>query len=147
MPRLILLFLTAILILGMAACSQKSTTEVLETTPPPDPGNPPPGDPPPTGRITIRDRTGKVWDITHAVQKYNMTADGFQFGLGPNAIQPINNPRFFAPGDAGYPDPNSTFLIIGIRLNGDARAYPISVMDVHEVANDVIGGLPVAVGY
>jgi hypothetical protein len=32
-------------------------------------------------------------------------------------------------------------------LNGDSRAYPHRIMDWHEMANDVVGGVPVALAY
>lgn len=37
--------------------------------------------------------------------------------------------------------------VIGIEINGDARAYPLRVMMWHEIANDVVGGVPVVVTY
>ena len=35
--------------------------------------------------------------------------------------------------------------IIGVSINGDHRAYSISHLSSHEVVNDTIGGIPVAV--
>ena len=37
--------------------------------------------------------------------------------------------------------------VLGVVLNGEARAYPLSIMQVHELANDVLGGVPVAPNY
>ncbi len=34
--------------------------------------------------------------------------------------------------------------VIGIAINGEAKAYPISIMGVHELANDTCGGEPIA---
>lgn len=34
--------------------------------------------------------------------------------------------------------------VFGVEINGDARAYPLRILDRHEVANDRIGGVPVA---
>jgi len=36
-------------------------------------------------------------------------------------------------------------LVIGVVLGGQARAYPVRVLDWHEVANDTLGGVPIAV--
>jgi hypothetical protein len=36
-------------------------------------------------------------------------------------------------------------LVIGVSLGGVARAYPVRVLDWHEVANDTVAGVPVAV--
>lgn len=37
--------------------------------------------------------------------------------------------------------------VFGVVLNGVARAYPLRVLDWHEMANDVVGGIPVALSY
>jgi len=98
-------------------------------------------------RIVIVDNTGKEWDITHAVNHYDFQKSNFNFGLGPNAIQPINNPDMLAPGDDGYPDESSSRRVMGVEINGDARAYPVSVLSRREVVNEFIGDSHVAVAY
>ena len=35
--------------------------------------------------------------------------------------------------------------VIGVALNGEAKAYPVTVMGVHELGNDSVGGVPIAV--
>ena len=37
--------------------------------------------------------------------------------------------------------------VIGITVNGESRAYPLQLMNVHEIANDTLGGVPIAVTY
>lgn len=37
--------------------------------------------------------------------------------------------------------------VAGVVVNGQARAYPLAVLNAHEVVNDVLGGVPVAVTY
>ncbi len=37
--------------------------------------------------------------------------------------------------------------IIGVAHNGEAKAYPITIMGVHELGNDTIGGEPIAVAW
>jgi hypothetical protein len=41
----------------------------------------------------------------------------------------------------------STDRVIGVVINGEARAYPIQLITVHEVVNDALGGVPIAVTY
>ncbi len=36
-------------------------------------------------------------------------------------------------------------LVIGVALGGEARAYPLRLLDWHEVAHDTLGGRPIAV--
>ncbi len=41
----------------------------------------------------------------------------------------------------------STDRVIGVSINGASRAYPLQIMQVHEIANDVLAGIPIAVTY
>ncbi|MBT5191690.1 MAG: DUF3179 domain-containing protein [Rhodospirillaceae bacterium] len=38
-------------------------------------------------------------------------------------------------------------LVFGVEINGDTRAYPLRIMGWHEMLNDTIGGVPVALAY
>jgi hypothetical protein len=38
-------------------------------------------------------------------------------------------------------------LVLGLDWRGEARAYPLSMMWFHHIANDNIGGWPVLVTY
>lgn len=99
------------------------------------------------GSIFIVDQTGKRWDVTHAEQQYGLKAENFQFGLGPNAIPPITNPKFAGPGDPQFPDENRNFLVIGVSLGNAVKSYPISIMSINEIAIEDFGNLPAAVAY
>jgi hypothetical protein len=37
--------------------------------------------------------------------------------------------------------------VIGVEIGGEARAYPLRLLAAHVVANDVVGGVPIAVTY
>ena len=37
--------------------------------------------------------------------------------------------------------------VIGVAHAGEAKAYPITIMGVHELGNDTIGGVPIAVSW
>jgi len=99
-----------------------------------------------TNRIFIRDRTGKEWDVTHAVNKYGFDPERFQYGLGPFAIQPILEPKFLSPGDPGYDVVDNT-VVIGAVINRSARAYPLFILGRHEIVDEKFGTTHVAVGY
>jgi hypothetical protein len=98
-------------------------------------------------QIFITDRTGKKWNITHAVNKYGFEKSRFQFGLGPYAIQPINEPQFVISGQQGFPSRANPMQIIGTTINGDSRAYSLNVLHAHEIINDTFADVLVAVGY
>ncbi len=112
-----------------------------------------PGEPGPervireNGRVYIVDRVGQEWDVTSAEEKYNMKADEFQFGIGKNAIRPISDPQFIHSGISSFPDTDATFLVMGVSLNGDDRAYPIDVMSRHEVVTEKFADAHVSVAY
>ncbi|WP_136658660.1 DUF3179 domain-containing protein [Nitratireductor sp. XY-223] len=37
--------------------------------------------------------------------------------------------------------------VMGLEINGDARAYPLRILMWHEIVNDTVGGVPVTVTY
>ncbi len=50
------------------------------------------------------------------------------------------------PGDeADYLLPEEP--VFGISIDGDSRAYPLRILDWHEMANDVVGGVPLSLAY
>jgi hypothetical protein len=64
--------------------------------------------------------------------------------LGFDAIRSIEDPRFVDPAaaDETY---DSDELILGVEIDGDARAYSVPLLSRHEIVNDVVGGKPIAV--
>jgi hypothetical protein len=64
--------------------------------------------------------------------------------LPRDAIQAIDNPEFVsaAEADEQYSDEE---LILGVEFNGDARAYSIPLLSSHEIVNDTVGGVKIAV--
>jgi hypothetical protein len=66
-------------------------------------------------------------------------------GPPPDGIPPIDDPRFLAPGDVHFLADAEP--VLAVEIDGDARAYPLQIMVWHEIVNDEIGGVPVAVTY
>lgn len=99
------------------------------------------------GRVWIVDETGKKWEVTHAESAFGFDPASFQFGLGPHAIPPLNDPRFVSSGDAGYPSPTSPMRVLATTIDGESRAYPIGRLGRWEVVNDWFGAVPVAPAY
>jgi hypothetical protein len=67
---------------------------------------------------------------------------------GPRAmtgIPSLDNPKMISPAQADYILDDD--LVFGVDINGDQRAYPLRIMGWHEMFNDVIGGVPVALAY
>ena len=63
-----------------------------------------------------------------------------------DAFPVFNNPRMVKAKNVGD-DVRRTEPVIGVFLGGQAKAYPISVMGVHELGNDTCGGKPIAVSW
>jgi len=59
-------------------------------------------------------------------------------------IPPLDQPADQAPGEAPWPDDEA---IIGVVLNDEAKAYPISILVWHELVNDTLGQRPILVSY
>ena len=64
--------------------------------------------------------------------------------LGKDGIPSIDNPRFVGPGEADQ-QMESFERVLGVSINGDHRAYPLNMLSRHEIVNDTVGGVPVAV--
>ena len=63
--------------------------------------------------------------------------------LPPGAIPAIVEPEFVSGPEAnGQMSPEEP--VLGIVVNGEARAYSLWHLDAHEIVNDVVGGVPVA---
>ena len=67
-------------------------------------------------------------------------------GPGKDGIPAIDEPVFVSQveGD-GYLDDQEP--VISLAVGGEARAYPIQILTWHEIANDTVGGTPVAVTF
>ncbi|MGE4609535.1 MAG: DUF3179 domain-containing protein [Myxococcota bacterium] len=66
-------------------------------------------------------------------------------GVAFDGIPALDQPKFIDAGRADYLEPDEP--VFGIEINGDARAYPLRILDWHELANDVVGGTPISLAY
>ena len=60
-------------------------------------------------------------------------------------IRPILEPAYGVAGDLPWLDDDA--LVIGYSSENGAYAYPVNVLDFHEIVNDIIEGVPVLVTY
>lgn len=70
-------------------------------------------------------------------------SDEIQTILPQDAIPAIVNPRYISVSEASDIRPDEQ--VIGLVINGDARAFPTATLSAHEIVDDTIGGQPVAV--
>jgi hypothetical protein len=66
-------------------------------------------------------------------------------GVLKDGIPSLDNPALIAAADAVYMRDDD--LVFGVSINGDTRAYPLRIMGWHEMFNEVIGDVPVALAY
>ncbi len=63
-------------------------------------------------------------------------------GLPVDAINPVYEPEFVSADEVDLlPDE----LVMGLEIDGDARAYPVGLLRFREIVNDVVGGTPVLI--
>ena len=62
--------------------------------------------------------------------------------LRPDDILPIYDPKFVPASEAGYSD---TELVMGVEIDGQAKAYPVGLLNWREMVNDELAGIPILV--
>ena len=78
---------------------------------------------------------------THSIRLEEITWGG----VVKDGIPALTNPDLIAAARATYLTGED--LVFGVAINGDVRAYPLRILDWHEMFNDVIGGVPVSLAY
>ncbi len=69
-------------------------------------------------------------------------------GITRDTFPVFNDPPMLAAGEAesrGIIFPRDP--VIGVSIGGRAKAYPISIMGFHELGNDTLSGVPIAVSW
>ncbi len=66
-------------------------------------------------------------------------------GPPPDGIPAIDDPQHQPVGDVDWLDDDEP--VLSLTVGEETRAYPLRVLTWHEIANDVVGGVPVAVTY
>ncbi|MEM7189323.1 MAG: DUF3179 domain-containing protein [Pseudomonadota bacterium] len=66
-------------------------------------------------------------------------------GARKDAIPSLDNPPMIPAAEADYLVGSD--FVFGVAINGDIRAYPLRILGWHEMFNDVVGGVPVALAY
>ncbi|MCH7736360.1 MAG: DUF3179 domain-containing protein [Chloroflexi bacterium] len=66
-------------------------------------------------------------------------------GVAKDGIPDLTDPPVVSASEADYMLPEDR--VFGVSINGQHRAYPLRIMNRHEMANDVIAGVPFALAY
>ena len=66
-------------------------------------------------------------------------------GPGRDGIPSLDYPKFVFAQDARYLKKEDR--VLGVEVNGVSRAYPIRILNYHEIVNDIVGGEAIVVSY
>jgi hypothetical protein len=101
--------------------------------------------------LTEDDRSAQLRTLTSSWNtnwnKHTVAYDEILSGGPPrDGIRSIDNPKFTDPAEAAdWLADNEP--VIALELNGDARAYPLSIITWHEIVNDTVGNVPAVVTF
>ena len=87
-------------------------------------------------------REWKATDFSRSLIEFSEIRSG---GVPKDGIPAIDNPKYVPVAeisDIGELEP-----VITVTLNGEMRAYPVRILIWHEIANDTLGGIPIAVTF
>ena len=82
------------------------------------------------------------FDLSNSVLPVNEIRHG---GPPRDGIPALSDPKFVTADQAAYLEPGDR--VIGIVVDGESRAYPVPILNWHEIVNDEINGRRFAVTY
>jgi hypothetical protein len=78
------------------------------------------------------------------VTRHAVPLQEIQVSVARDAIRALTQPEFLFMGQADRLLKPSE-RVLGVALNGEAKAYPLRILNWHELVNDSVGGRPVLV--
>lgn len=92
-------------------------------------------------------------DTQGLARRFHTVEGGSEFSPSDGALVTVRPrdtiPAILDPAFARVEDASewmeSDELVLGVEIEGDARAYPIRILSRHEVVNDIVGGEPIAI--
>lgn len=87
------------------------------------------------------DKDVKALDTTQA--RINL-GDLLPGGPPKDGIPALENPAFDSISQTTFKDDEK---VLGVVINGEAKAYPYGILNWHEIVNDTVGEVPVSVTY
>ena len=91
----------------------------------------------PTAERTIVERENIPIESTHSINGWNQL-------LPFDGIKPVYDPQFIPPEEANL---QGSELIMGVAWEGEAKAYPVTVLRRREMVNDEMTGVPYLVSW
>ncbi|MGD9858243.1 MAG: DUF3179 domain-containing protein [Planctomycetaceae bacterium] len=87
-------------------------------------------------------RRGPAFDLSQLTVPRTEIRSG---GPPKDGIPALSEPRLISADQAAYLQPDDR--VLGVIEGKDARAYPLKILNYHEIVNDDVGETPIAVTY
>ncbi len=82
------------------------------------------------------------------LSKHSIPVDDILSGGPPkDGIPAIDRPEFVSAEEAGKSFLKKTDRVIGVEIGGKAKAYPIKILNWHEIVNDALDGRRIVISY
>jgi Protein of unknown function (DUF3179) len=88
-----------------------------------------------------------LWPRAHSPAGQELRIDPRQIVtvLPKDTIPAIRDPAPLLVQAAAVRTVNDSDPVLGVTISGESRAYPIAFLSWHEIVNDVVGGVPIAI--
>ncbi len=83
------------------------------------------------------------WALTGRIDPTEIVWGGVQ----KDGIPDLRDPPLVSPEEAAGAYIRPGDRVFGVSINGEHRAYPLRIVNAHEMANDVLGGEPISLAY
>jgi len=93
-------------------------------------------------RAAMTERLLEQFDLSNPQVELDKLMAG---GPPKDGIPALTDPKRTSVDDADYPDDDAR--VVAVEIDGEAVAYPLGILNWHEIANDTVGGVPIAVIY
>ena len=80
------------------------------------------------------------------LSKHSVDLSEIQIVLPKGSFPTLDHPKFLFK-EEGLKSFFSKEPVIAVEISGDARAYPLNILTMHEISNDVVGNVPILVTY
>lgn len=127
-----------VLVLAAVVFVAANPSEDVAANPPGDPGSST-ASPAATAQTVPTTNLVDVYDPFRAGEAL---PSGYRQVLGRDAIAPIYEPSFVPAAATPWDDDT---LVVGVAIDGEAKAYPVSLLNRREMVIDSIAGIPVLV--
>lgn len=97
------------------------------------------------GTLLLRQRYFSMQGWQTNFDSRTITLDQLTVWQERDITQPVDAPIFASIKSAHWLDKDD--WVIALELNGESRAYPLSLLVNHQIVNDVMQGIPIAITY